>query len=123
MEVVAGIAALVAGGAVADLEIDDVARRPVDQMMRDARRREARAHARREVDLARVGDERRRAFQNIDELVLLRVSMQQRGLASGQKPRQVHAEVLQAEDVAERPLLAVRHAAEEGLGIVRRLGA
>ena len=86
--------------------------------MRHARRRKARAHAGREVDLALIGDERRRAFQYIDELVLLAVPVQQRRLAAGPQAREIHAEILEAEEVAQRPLLALRHAAEERLRIV-----
>src|SRR6185503_1604174 len=94
--------------------------RAVDEMVRVAAAAlEAGAHAGLELGLARIGDERRPAFQDVDELVLLRVRVAQRRLAARREPRQVDAETAQAELVAQTPLLAARHAREERLGIVR----
>src|SRR6476619_1479269 len=78
LNVVGRVRALVAWGAVAALEIDDVTIGAVDEVMREAGGGEAGAHARRQHNLAAVGDQSRRAFEHVDELVLLAVQVQKR---------------------------------------------
>src|SRR5262249_25700180 len=60
-----------------------------------------RAHAGLELGLARVGDERGLALEHVDELVLLAVAVEERGLDSGRQTREVDAEVLEPEEIAE----------------------
>jgi hypothetical protein len=67
---------------------------------------------------AGVGDQGRAPFQDIDELVLLRVRMAQSRAAAGHKTRDVDAEIRQPEQVSKRPLVAPGHARSERLGIV-----
>src|SRR5262245_39080564 len=77
LDVVRGIADLVASAAVADLEIDHVAIGAVDEMMRGPAGRKAGAHAGGQCRLAAIGHQSRLAFENKDELVLPRMAMQQ----------------------------------------------
>src|SRR5690348_16246685 len=77
-DVVVGVNGGFARRAVADLEIDDVAAGFVHEVMRVAGAgAKARAHAGRERRAALVGDERRMAFDDVDELVLLGVRVSQ----------------------------------------------
>src|SRR3569833_1802767 len=69
-------------------------KKPGDELMREPGRGKAGAHSGREQDLAAVGDQSRRAFENVDELVLLAVPVQERRLAAGRTPREIDAEVL-----------------------------
>ena len=80
--------------------------------------REAGAHAGREDRRARVRMQRGMPGQNVDELVLPRVGVAQGRAGSGRQPRQVHAEVGEAEEIAQRALLAAAHARGEGLRVV-----
>jgi hypothetical protein len=120
LDVVVGIHALVARRAVADLEVDDLLDGLVQQVVRVAAAGlEPRAHAGRKRRAALVGLERRAALQDVDELVLPRMRVAQRRLRARREPREVHAEVREAEDVAQRLLAPARHARGEGLRIVR----
>ena len=70
-EVVIRVGHRIPSRAVADLEVDDILIRFVDQMMRVAGSRlEACAHAGFQRRAAGVGDEGRPSFEDIDELVL-----------------------------------------------------
>src|SRR5579863_3652125 len=117
------MAAFIAGRAISDLEIDDISRRAIDELMRDAGGGKAGAHAGRQRDLALIGDESRMTFDDVDELVLPAVTMQEGGFAARPQSREIDAEILEAEEIAQWPLLALAHAAEERLRIVRWLGA
>jgi hypothetical protein len=57
--------------AVADFEIDDVPIGPVHELVGNALRRKARAHAGRQRDFLPVRDQGRFAFQDVNEFVLL----------------------------------------------------
>src|SRR5262245_62264947 len=81
---------------------------------------EASAHSRLETRLAGVGHERGIALENVDELILLRVRMAQGRVRARGEPREVDAEVLQPEEISERPLLATLDARGEGLGVAGR---
>src|SRR3954471_4910101 len=72
VEVVIRITHGIPGGAVADFDEDDIARGPVDEVMGVARTRlEACAHAGPKRRLPSIGHERRLAFEDVYELVLL----------------------------------------------------
>jgi len=64
---------------------------------------------------ARVREEPRIAFQDVDELVLLRMRVPQRRHAARLEPGQIHAEIRKTEHIAERTLLA-RQAMREANG-------
>jgi len=122
-DVVLGIVRGVAGASVAHFEINDICVAAVDEMVRDTPGWKARAHTRRHCDFAAVCDERGPAFQNEDELILLRMAMLERRFTARGKTCQVHAEVFEREAIAEWTFVAARHAGEKRLGIVRPLGA
>src|SRR5262245_27573658 len=110
-EVVIRISCAVTGRAIADLEIHDVLATPIDEMVRVAcARLEARTHARRELGLAGIGDERRPSFEDIDQLVLLRVRMSQSRDRVRRQAREIDTEIRQAERITERTLLPPRDA-------------
>src|SRR5271168_4051168 len=118
-EVIVGIGDRVAVGAIANLEIDDVLIGFVDQVMGVAASPlEAGARAWLQRRAAGVGDQRRLALQDVDELVLLRMRMADRGRPARFEARDVDAEIGEPERVAERPLVAPRHPRGERLGIV-----
>lgn len=60
-------------------------------------------------------------MEHINHLFLPAVRMHQRRFPSGLERGEVHAEAPQAKEIAERALLAFRHAAAVGFGVVRRL--
>src|SRR6266446_3297701 len=122
-DVVRRIEDLVAGGAVANLEIDHIAIATVHPLVRRARGRKSGAHPRAENRYAGISDERWFALQYVDELVLLAVTMQKRGLSPRRESGEIHAEILQTEQIAERSFPAFGHPREERLGVVRRSGA
>jgi len=122
-DVVSRIVGAVAGASVAHFEINDICVAAVDEMVRDTPGWKARAHTRRHCHFAAVCDERRRAFQDEDELILLRVAMLESGFTARGKTCQVHAEVFEREAIAERTFVTACHAGEKRLGIVRPLGA
>ena len=72
-----------------------------------------------EQGLAGVGHQRRLALQDVDQLVLARMGVAQRGHGAGRQRGQVDAEIGQPEQIAERPLHAARHPRGERLGVVR----
>jgi hypothetical protein len=121
-QVIARVTPFITGRAITNLQIDDVPVGSVHQLMGDALGWKPSAHARRQRHLFGIRDECRFPFQHIDQLVLPAVPMQKRRLAARCEPGQVHPEVLEAKEVAERSFLSFSHAAEEGLWIGRGLG-
>src|SRR5215813_4122883 len=101
----------------ADLEIDGVAVRAVDQMMAvgDAGL-PAGGVAGPQHDLAAVLDQRDLAFDHVDEFVFLLVPVPQRRAGAGLEARDIDAELGQARDITDRALLA---AARDRLEIAR----
>src|SRR5271166_3367308 len=88
-EIIVGIDHAVIGRPVADFEIDDVLIRFVNEVMRVAASPlEAGAHAGTERCAAGVGDKGRPSVEDIDELVLLCMSMAQSRGPAGLEPRQ-----------------------------------
>src|SRR6185369_2291998 len=69
---------------------------------------------------ALVGVQGGMAFEDIDQLVLLRVGVAQRRDRARRETCQVDAEVGEAEDVAQRALQPARHARGERFGVARR---
>lgn len=122
-QVVLRIVGAVAGSSVTHFDINNIRVAAVDEMVRDTPGWKARAHTRTHGDFAAVGDERRRSFQDEDKLILFRVAMLERGFTARGKTCQIHAEGLEAEEIAEGALVAPRHAREKRLGIVRPLGS
>src|SRR4051794_41733695 len=116
-QIIARVAALIAGRAITHLQVDNVPVRSVHQVMGYALRWKSGAHARRQPYLFRFSDQGRFAFHHVDEFVLLAVPVQQRRLPAGGETGQVHPKVLEAEEVAQRTFLPFRHAAEKGLRI------
>jgi hypothetical protein len=101
-EIVVGVVYRIARGPVADFKIDDVLLRFVDEAMAVATSRlEAGAHSGVKSRPAGVRDQGRAPFEDIDELVLLRVRVAQSRAAAGRKTRDVDAEICQPEQVAE----------------------
>ena len=90
----AEMAAMVAGRAVTDFQEQHILRRAVVQVVCVAAARpEARAHARLHGRFARVGDQYRLAFQQVDEFVLLRMRVPERRVRAGCEAREVDAEI------------------------------
>ena len=119
-EIVIGVGHPVAGGAVAHLQIDHLIVRLVDEPMGVARAgREARAHAGCEEGGAGVRVQGGMAGNDVDEFILLGVGMPQGRHRTGLEHHPVHAEVTEAEDLPERPLLPPSHPGGEVLGIQR----
>src|SRR3984957_12782225 len=83
-----------------------------------ASRLEPGAHAALKRRPAGLGDEGRAPFEDIDELVLLRVRMAQSRTGAGRKARDVDAEIREPEQVPKRTLVASGHARGERLGII-----
>src|SRR5262245_966417 len=83
---------------------------------------EARTHAGRKASAAFVRLQRREPLENVDELVLLRVSVSKRGNGAWCKTRKVDAKVRQTKHIAQRALLSALHAGCKGLRIVGWLG-
>src|SRR5271157_5298070 len=90
--------------------------------MRNALRRKTRTHTGAQADFFCVSHQRRFALQYEDKLVLLAVPMQQGRLTTRGQFRQIHAEVLKSEEIAERPLFPPCHTAEERFRIGRGPG-
>jgi len=65
-----------------------------------------------------IRDQSRPAVENVDEFILLAVTMQECRLTPWEQRRQVYAEVLEAKHIAKRALLASCHPAEERLSEV-----
>jgi hypothetical protein len=128
-EVVVGIVHRVASCPIADFEIDDVLASLVDEAMGVAASRlEAGAYAGLKRCAARVSEQGRAAFENVNKLILLRVRMAQSRATAGGKARDVDAEIREPEQIPEGPLVAARLARGERFGIIgakgprRRLG-
>src|SRR3546814_4821472 len=66
---------------------------------------EAGGHAGLQKLLAGVGDEGELAFEHIDELVFMAVPVALRGGRAWRQAYQVHAEGIEAQRIAQRPLL------------------
>src|SRR5690606_30914832 len=95
----------VAGKAVTDLEIDDVLVRAIYQMMAVlSSRRETGDHTWAEDLLASVGNQHGLAFENVYEFVLPAVPVPQGGHGARPERGEVHAEIPEAEYVAELAL-------------------
>ena len=84
---------------------------------------EAGAHAGPQRGLARVGDQRGLAGEDVDELVLPGMGVAQGGIGAGRQRGQVDAEIGQPEQIAERPLHAPGHPRGEGFRVVGWFGA
>src|SRR5437868_3029872 len=76
-----------------------------------------------ERDLAALFDQHALALQDVDELVLLFVPVKNRRGRAGLQLREVHAELRQADRIAERGLMAARADVAERRRIVRRTDA
>src|SRR5690242_15880033 len=110
-QVVVRIAHAVPCTAVAHLDEHDVARRSVHEVMSVTRTGlEPRAHPGPKQRFAAARHERSLAFEDVHELILLRMSVPQRGYRTGREARQVHAEVREPEVLSERTLLTPSHA-------------
>jgi hypothetical protein len=120
-QVITRVTPFITGHAITNLQINDVLVGSVHQLMSDALRWKPSAHARCQRHLFSICDECRFPFQHINQLVLPAVAMQKRRLAARCEPGQVHPEVLEAKEIAERLFLSFSHAAEEGLWIGRGL--
>jgi len=70
-----------------------------------------------------VGVKRWVPLQDVHELVLLGVRMPKRRHCARSKPRQVHPEVGETEQITQRLLSSSRHLRRERLGVVRCLGS
>src|SRR5215475_11933720 len=117
-EVDVRIVDLVAGLAVADLQIDHVAVRAVDELMAiSPAGGEARDHPRRQALRAGIGHQLDLAFENVDELVLGAVPVSLGGGAAGRQADEIDPEMAEAEGIAESPLLALLHRPRERGGI------
>src|SRR6266542_2036226 len=89
LQVIVWVAAFVARRSVSHFKVDNLFLGFVDQSMAIARARlEPNTHARREPGSTFVGVKRWVPLQDVDELVLLGVSVAQRGHRPGSKPRQ-----------------------------------
>ena len=117
-EVVIRIDHRISGIAVADLQINDVAAATINQVVGvTGTRFESGAHPGPELRLAHIGHQHGFALDDIDELVFAAMAMTQRRHAARRQPRQVHAEIGQAELVPERPPLPSGDTRGVGLGV------
>src|SRR3569832_2465618 len=114
LNIVVGIASLIARRSVAVFVFLVCLGSLVQQLMRIPRfGPKAGAHAGSELRIALVGTQHRTAFENVDELVLPAVAVPKRGNGAWREPRQVDAEIAQAEDFAQLPLFPAGHARGE----------
>src|SRR5262245_42133749 len=91
----------------ADLEVDHVALRPIDEMMTVSDPSlETRGVARLQHGRATVLDQRDLALEDVNELVFGLVPVVQRGGGAGLEAREVDPELGEPDDVAERGLLS-----------------
>lgn len=90
-EIVDRIGQGVAVGAVTDFQNDTLGVGFVLQVVRGTLGWKACNHARPELDVPIVDKEGRLSRENVDEFILPRVPMMQRGDGAWRKPRQVHA--------------------------------
>src|SRR5215831_5034463 len=115
-------------GARADLKVDRVALRPIDEMMTISDPSlETRSVARLQHGRATVVDQRDLALEDVNELVFGLVPVAQRGGGAGLEAREVDPELREPDGVAERGLLSALGDAAPRLGIDasgahRRLG-
>jgi len=122
LQVIVRVAAYIARRSVSHFKVDNLFPGFVDQPVAVARTRpEPGTHARRELGSTFVSVKRRVPLEDVDELVLPGVSVAQRRRRPGHKPRQIHAEVGETEQVTQRLFSPARHSGREGLRIVRRL--
>src|SRR6266566_2331204 len=86
---------------------------------------EAGAHAGLQRRLARIGDQRGGAFENVDELVLARMRVTKRRHRARRQARQINSENGKPERITERALRAISEARDKifriiALGLTRR---
>ena len=81
--IISWVLAFIALRSVANLKINNFFGCPVNKLMSDTARGESGAHAGFKLILSFVGDQYRMTFNNIDEFVLLGMSMQQRRFSAG----------------------------------------
>lgn len=121
LQVVIGVGDRIARCALADFKVENVSIRSVDELMGVCGAcPEAGTHARCQQSFALVGDEHRIAFQDVEELFLLRVGMTQGGARTWNEASEVDSKIGQAEQVAKWALFAPGHAQGKWLRIVRR---
>src|SRR3954468_23613396 len=98
LEIVVGIGALVSRRAIANLQVHDVLRGLVDDLMGvPVASPESRAHPRRQSRPAIVGAQRGMALQHVQELILPGMGMPQRRDGAWREARQIDAEAPQPE--------------------------
>ena len=119
LQVIVGIADLVASAAVTDLQIAGLGLTVVAQTMCWSTGWETGTHAAGQALLAVIQLQHQLSTEYIDELILAAVRMPQRGLRTGRQPGQIHAEVAQPEGLAQRPLFAAGNARCKGCWIQR----
>src|SRR5215472_17544935 len=101
-----GIVDFVARLAIADLEVDHVAVRAIDELMGiGPARGKARHHARRQTLGPGVGHQLHLAFDDIDELILGAVPVALGGGRARRQAHQIDDEMAEAESVAQSALL------------------
>src|SRR5215470_8026909 len=117
-EIVVGISRRIASRPIADLEIDNVDRGSIDEVMPVAGAGfEAGAHARLERGLAAIGDERRTAFEDVDELVLLGMCVPERRHRPRFQRGEIDAKDGQSEEIAQRAFDPSTDSARKNFGI------
>src|SRR5262249_56430652 len=116
-------------GARADLKVDRIARRPMDEMMTVSDPSlETRGIARLQHGRAAVLDQHDLALEHVDEFVFGLVPVAQRGGGAGLEAREIDPELREPDGVAERGFLSALGDAAPRLGINasgahRRLGS
>src|SRR5438552_2643316 len=106
----------------ADLEVDRVALRPIDEMMTVSDPSlETRGVARLQHGRSTIVDQRDLALEHVNELVFGLVPVAQRGGGAGLEARDVHAKLGQASRIADPLLFASRDHGSEFFRIGRDL--
>ena len=103
---------------VTDFEIRDVAFCAIQQVMCDALGWKTCAHAGRKHNLTFVRHQSWVSLKYVDKLILFTVTMKQCGLTAGMQGREIDTEVLDAEYVTQRTLLAFQHPTKEWFWII-----
>ena len=110
LEIIIRIAPLISGRPVADLQVDHLFCSFVDEAMAIPRAcLEPRAHAGRHLSSTLIGMQRGVTLQDVDELVLLRVSVAQGRDCVGCETSEIDTEVRETEQIAQRMFLPSRH--------------
>jgi hypothetical protein len=100
--IVIGIIDDVAGTAITNLEIDDITRASIDQVMRIAAAgSKSCAHPRPQERFAVIADEVRCSLQNEDKLILVRMGMPQARNRTGLESGLIDAEIPQTETIPQ----------------------